>query len=355
MQLWHGGASQRSRSDDRVSRPRLYALSVLTTGFCAAPEQACRPVEDCTAWLNHPATARVLACALQISPFAYQAAGEQPLGCNGPSDRPSPLGPCGPPTHGALLPAMVLELDVPYEGKELAARLHRDYMILSSIPSIVTMFTMDGWVLLARDLLEYATPTVFRPRVWPAVTARTGASGRAGHAPARKPPTFVPVHQAHSGCIRASMRLEGIGAPPLSLAPLKPSAGTFDSPPASRTCRHVLHQNRSSIAYMGYLVGLAGSPGDQSAATAAEQGGSSSTRPGAAAWVERRPASDRGGRGEPAGGVGSSAVGPVPPSPRGRTNWLQQLFTLEPDKLEAMMRDVAEGRVRGGWCGLRLC
>ncbi|GIL67695.1 hypothetical protein Vafri_21022 [Volvox africanus] len=42
---------------------------------------------------------------------------------------------------------MLLELDVPYEGKELAARLQRDYMILSNIPSMVTIFDMDGHVL----------------------------------------------------------------------------------------------------------------------------------------------------------------------------------------------------------------
>ncbi|GIL81263.1 hypothetical protein Vretimale_1176 [Volvox reticuliferus] len=46
-----------------------------------------------------------------------------------------------------VVPAMILELDVPYEGKELAARLQRDYMIISNIPSIVTMFDMDGRVL----------------------------------------------------------------------------------------------------------------------------------------------------------------------------------------------------------------
>ncbi|GIL90014.1 hypothetical protein Vretifemale_17734, partial [Volvox reticuliferus] len=42
---------------------------------------------------------------------------------------------------------MLLELDVPYEGKELAARLQRDYMILSNIPSMVTIFDMNGHVL----------------------------------------------------------------------------------------------------------------------------------------------------------------------------------------------------------------
>ncbi|KAG2499612.1 hypothetical protein HYH03_002551 [Edaphochlamys debaryana] len=53
-------------------------------------------------------------------------------------------GPGGEGGPGGVAPAMILELDVPYEGKELAARLQRDYMCLSHIPSIVTMFDVNG-------------------------------------------------------------------------------------------------------------------------------------------------------------------------------------------------------------------
>ncbi|KAG2499614.1 hypothetical protein HYH03_002553 [Edaphochlamys debaryana] len=56
-------------------------------------------------------------------------------------------GPGGEGGPGGVAPAMILELDVPYEGKELAARLQRDYMCLSHIPSIVAMFDVNGRVL----------------------------------------------------------------------------------------------------------------------------------------------------------------------------------------------------------------
>lgn len=81
---------------------------------------------------------------------------------------------------------MVLELDVPYEGKELAARLHRDYMILSSIPSIVTIFTMDGWVYL-HETKAYTVP----PVQCPGHVGRTGALGWTRQAPAGKGPDHV--------------------------------------------------------------------------------------------------------------------------------------------------------------------
>lgn len=124
---------------------------------------------------------------------------------------------------------------------------------------------------------------------------------------------------------------------------LCPLPVTARPPHTNRPDRHVLHQNRSSIAYMGYLVELAGSPGAQSAAAATERGGSSSssTRPGTAAWVERRPVPDRDGRRDPAGGVGSGAV---PPSPRGGTNWLQQLFAAG-----AGRHDAGRGGGTGAW------
>ncbi|KAG2495778.1 hypothetical protein HYH03_006023 [Edaphochlamys debaryana] len=47
----------------------------------------------------------------------------------------------------SVLPALVLELDAPYESKGLAARLQRDYLCLSSIPLAVTIFDPSGRVL----------------------------------------------------------------------------------------------------------------------------------------------------------------------------------------------------------------
>ncbi|GIM02176.1 hypothetical protein Vretimale_7085, partial [Volvox reticuliferus] len=43
--------------------------------------------------------------------------------------------------------ALVLELDIAYERKELSARLQQDYLMLSSIPSTVTVFDRRGFVL----------------------------------------------------------------------------------------------------------------------------------------------------------------------------------------------------------------
>ncbi|GIL68718.1 hypothetical protein Vafri_21966 [Volvox africanus] len=43
--------------------------------------------------------------------------------------------------------ALLLELDIAYERKELSARLQQDYLMLSSVPSIVTVFDPRGFVL----------------------------------------------------------------------------------------------------------------------------------------------------------------------------------------------------------------
>ncbi|PNH07662.1 hypothetical protein TSOC_005838 [Tetrabaena socialis] len=77
--------------------------------------------------------------SMRISPCAYRCAPQEvPGGCGGCD------GGCDGSCGAGVTPAMVLELDVPYEGKELAARLQRDYMVLSGIPSIVSMFDFSG-------------------------------------------------------------------------------------------------------------------------------------------------------------------------------------------------------------------
>ncbi|GFR48459.1 hypothetical protein Agub_g10362, partial [Astrephomene gubernaculifera] len=92
--------------------------------------------------------------SVRISPFVYRYSAPAEGGLlDSSSPRNSPG--LGAPPHAAggeggvphVAPAMILELDVPYEGKELAARLQRDYLMLSNIPSIVTMFDMAGRVL----------------------------------------------------------------------------------------------------------------------------------------------------------------------------------------------------------------
>ncbi|KAG2492758.1 hypothetical protein HYH03_008923 [Edaphochlamys debaryana] len=78
--------------------------------------------------------------SMRVSPFAYRCAS-----MFGTSD--VLRGDASAVRAGGVLPALVLELDMPYEGKELAARLQRDYLCLSSIPSAVTIFDTAGRVL----------------------------------------------------------------------------------------------------------------------------------------------------------------------------------------------------------------
>ncbi|GLI68466.1 hypothetical protein VaNZ11_012892, partial [Volvox africanus] len=96
--------------------------------------------------------------SMRISPFAFRTNSNvtgpvnHQSGINGATSATAGGSNCGtggmgPTMNGTIFPGMLLELDVPYEGKELAARLQRDYMILSNIPSMVTIFDMDGHVL----------------------------------------------------------------------------------------------------------------------------------------------------------------------------------------------------------------
>ncbi|GFR52030.1 hypothetical protein Agub_g14419, partial [Astrephomene gubernaculifera] len=91
--------------------------------------------------------------SMRISPFAFRASTP-----SANSDAATAAGSCASSPSccatapsgcccGCLVPGMLLELDVPYEGKELAARLQRDYLILSNIPSMVTIFDLSGNVL----------------------------------------------------------------------------------------------------------------------------------------------------------------------------------------------------------------
>ncbi|GLI61095.1 hypothetical protein VaNZ11_003375 [Volvox africanus] len=204
--------------------------------------------------------------SMRIWPFAYHARRLQsPQDCGSvriQSDRlrhpadGSGAGIAGLADHDSdlvgITPAMILELDVPYEGKELIARLQRDYMIISNIPSIVTMFDMDG---------------------------------------------------------------------------------------------RVLHQNRSSIAYMGYLVGM---------------GRNGTSTPQAAAMLSDPDETSIAGciGGDGGGGNSGAAAAALPPL-QGHTarpataiathNRLQQLFSHAPNKLREILMAVAEGTE---WRGL---
>ncbi|KXZ49412.1 hypothetical protein GPECTOR_21g638 [Gonium pectorale] len=228
--------------------------------------------------------------SMRITPFAYRR--ESTDGGFDPTASPSPLSTQVDPAAaandgcggGSITPAMILELDMPYEGKELAARLQRDYMIISHIPSMVTMFDRAG---------------------------------------------------------------------------------------------RVLHQNRSSVAYMGYLVGADEDwpPTHGSAAGGPEQPRGQGHEVDAAATVQ--PVGLAGaGAGAGAGGAGRSTASPKPDwqagvwastgagagagtgaSPRAapgsghgaRPNRLQLLFMQDPPKLVEVIRAVAEGTE---WRGL---
>lgn len=81
---------------------------------------------------------------VQISPFVFRASAP-PAPAAAAAASGSAGGGVGDGIGGAgLIPALLLELDVPYEGCELAARLQRDYLVLSNIPSMVTIFDCSG-------------------------------------------------------------------------------------------------------------------------------------------------------------------------------------------------------------------
>lgn len=149
-------------------------------------------------------------------------------------------------------------------------------------------------------------------------------------------------------------------------------------------CRRILHQNRSSVAYLGYLVGR-----DRNAAAAAAATAASRAKAGPVGAEKRQiqpppPSSpsgvnryaDRAGGAEwgvgPGGGasdrntaspgwqarleasltasLGASAAGL---HASGGPNRLQQLFAHDPTKLHEILQAVAEGMVSGGTGGTR--
>lgn len=102
----------------------------------------CRLASSAVGGMPEPTSPNV-ADASERAAVAYAtaiggAAAAQPLG--GASTTPVVSVSASSP----VVPALILELGVPYEGKDLASRLQRDYMILSNIPSIVTMFDLSG-------------------------------------------------------------------------------------------------------------------------------------------------------------------------------------------------------------------
>ncbi|KXZ43788.1 hypothetical protein GPECTOR_80g148 [Gonium pectorale] len=103
----------------------------------------------------------------------------------------------GGPRGSRVLPALLLELDVPYEGRDLAARLQRDYLIMSNIPSPVTIFDMAGHVLhqnrASVAYLGYRVGQGLRAREEARRAARDGVGAAGGGTTAAGAPEAAPV------------------------------------------------------------------------------------------------------------------------------------------------------------------
>ncbi|KXZ43794.1 hypothetical protein GPECTOR_80g154 [Gonium pectorale] len=103
----------------------------------------------------------------------------------------------GGPPGSRVLPALLLELDVPYEGRDLAARLQRDYLIMSNIPSPVTIFDMAGHVLhqnrASVAYLGYRVGQGLRAREEARRAARDGVGAAGGGTTAAGAPEAAPM------------------------------------------------------------------------------------------------------------------------------------------------------------------